>query len=144
MAWVTPKTDWKLQPVDSLGRYNGDWFRVADYERIKGNLEYLNERISAIFTTTAFISMPGQSVSDYPYYDRLNNIERNIDILKTALPFSPSLPATRTWYDMDVAPTVYDINRWESCCLTLYNALSAQSASAIVWRIPFHMNGRRF
>ncbi len=42
MAWQTPKTDWKIQPVDENGRYNGDWFNIADYNRITGNIEALH------------------------------------------------------------------------------------------------------
>ena len=42
MAWQTPKTDWKIQPADENGRYNGDWFNIADYNRITGNIEALH------------------------------------------------------------------------------------------------------
>lgn len=42
MAWQTPKTDWKIQPADENGRYNGDWFNIVDYNRITGNIEVLH------------------------------------------------------------------------------------------------------
>lgn len=143
-VWTEPKTDWKIQPVDALGLYNGDYCRVSDYNRIKGNLEYLAERISAIFNVVTLQSMPDTNVSTLYIHDRFNPIERNIDILKTSLPRAVSLPSTKTWVENNTAPTFSDLNRIESCCLTLYHALNSQTASAIMWRLPFHMNGGRF
>ena len=50
MAWQTPKTDWKIQPVDENGRYNGDWFNIADYNRITGNIEALHDLAQELYS----------------------------------------------------------------------------------------------
>lgn len=39
-VWKQPKTDWKIE-YDENGDYIGDYFEVADYNRIKNNLAYL-------------------------------------------------------------------------------------------------------
>lgn len=37
MAWETPKTDWSSS-YNAAGIYTGDYFNVADYNRIKNNM----------------------------------------------------------------------------------------------------------
>lgn len=142
--WITPKTNWEIKPLNEFGRYNGDWFNVFDYSRIKGNLEYIAERMSAVFNIVELIPMSQPTVSDIETVERLNAIERNIDILRELLLASVSIPATKTWYGNGAGPTIYDLNRIESSCFALNDAFEKQIASSIVWKIPFHMNGRRF
>lgn len=79
MAWQTPKTDWKIQPADENGRYNGDWFNIADYNRITGNIEVLYALAQELYPSFSIVSMPDQTVSDFPYASIINNIENNLD-----------------------------------------------------------------
>ena len=79
MAWQTPKTDWKIQPADENGRYNGDWFNIADYNRITGNIEVLYALAQELYPGFSIVNMPDQTVSDFPYASIINNIENNLD-----------------------------------------------------------------
>lgn len=143
MPWVTPKTNWVIQPRDQYGRYNGDWFNInPDYIRIKGNLEYLAQRIGFFFRIVTLVSVPTLTTQDLVYANHLNNIEQNIDILNESLPRPLFLPETKTWVENGSAPGVADLNRIEQCCLQIKNAIEEQSI--FVWKLPFHMSGRRF
>lgn len=143
MPWVTPKTNWAVRPRDQYGRYDGDWFNVnPDYMRIKGNLEYLAQRIGFFFRIITLTPMPVLTTHSLVYATHINNIERNIDVLNNGLPTPLSLPATKTWIGNGASPTVNDLNRIEQCCLWINGAIDNQST--FTWKIPFHMNGRRF
>ena len=41
--WITPKTNWRVRIDPWTGNYLGDFFNVADYERIVGNIKYLHD-----------------------------------------------------------------------------------------------------
>ena len=45
MAWITPKTNW----------ISTDRFNIADYNRIKNNLEYLHEYAQRFYDNGPFI-----------------------------------------------------------------------------------------
>ena len=49
-VWKQPKTDWKIE-YDENGDYIGDYFEVADYNRIKNNLAYLKELTELLYNT---------------------------------------------------------------------------------------------
>lgn len=51
MAWVAPKTDWK----------SSDRFNISDYNRIRGNLEYLHDYVEKLYT---FFSMEDLGVDN--------------------------------------------------------------------------------
>ena len=87
MAWQTPKTDWKIQPADENGRYNGDWFNIADYNRITGNIEVLYALAQELYPGFSIVNMPDQTVSDFPYASIINNIENK-----------KSLPAMQSFF----------------------------------------------
>ena len=48
MAWTTPKTDWKAE-YSNIEIYLGDFFNVEDYNRIKNNLQYIDDRAKELF-----------------------------------------------------------------------------------------------
>lgn len=143
MAWIPPKTNWRALPRDRYGRWTGEWFkRDPDFIRIKGNLEYLVQRVSSAFTIIAPPVIPLPAANGLVYENELNAIEQNIDSIKAGLPYPISLPATKTWYGDGKGPTIDDLNRWETSCLILEEAIRKQAVP--VYKIPFKMNGRRF
>ena len=75
MAWTTPKTDWKITYVD--GEYAGDYCNYTDYNRIKGNIEYL----AALPTPRVFIDdMGGDKVVGNPIYSsEFNAFQNNLE-----------------------------------------------------------------
>ena len=87
MARQTPKTDWKIQPADENGRYNGDWFNIADYNRITGNIEVLYALAQELYPGLSIVNMPDHTVSDFPYASIINNIENK-----------KSLPAMQSFF----------------------------------------------
>jgi hypothetical protein len=158
MAWVTPKTDWAIQPVDEYGRYNGDWFNWRDYERIRENIEFL---AAEGFVAPEKMWTMDEIVSEYPEYtgyadgatitDRMryaapvivekqiNPIERNLDILANNIIRPDDYPATKTWVGNGITPTFEDINRWENCCQIIFDIL--QSITIVGRKLPFTLNG---
>ena len=108
MAWQTPKTDWKIQPADENGRYNGDWFNIADYNRITGNIEVLYALAQELYPGFSIVNMPDQTVSDFPYASIINNIENNLDSIVNSTWKPPGYPGKKTWYANGATPTVDD------------------------------------
>ena len=96
MAWQTPKTDWKIQPADENGRYNGDWFNIADYNRITGNIEVLYALAQELYPGFSIVNMPDQTVSDFPYASIINNIENNLDSIVNSIRAMNSLKRFRS------------------------------------------------
>ena len=92
MAWQTPKTELEIQPVDENGRYNGDWFNIADYNRITGNIEALHALAQELYPGFYIVSMPDQTVSDFPYASIINNIENNLDSIVNSTWKPPGYP----------------------------------------------------
>ena len=50
--------------ADENGRYNGDWFNIADYNRITGNIEVLHTLAQELYPGFSIVSMPDQTVTD--------------------------------------------------------------------------------
>lgn len=164
MAWTTPKTDWKIQPPDEYGRYNGDWFNWQDYERIRQNIIYLADEANLTWE----VDVPLQKmwsideiVIDYPEYSlymsgaditdqmryaapvivekQINPLEHNLDILANYIFRPDDYPATKTWRENGTTPTFNDLNRWESCCQTIYELV--ENTVFVGKKLPFTLNG---
>lgn len=142
MAWQTPKTDWKIQPVDENGRYNGDWFNIADYNRITGNIEVLHDLAQELYSDFSIVNMPAQAVSDFPYASVINNIENNVDTIANSSWKPSDYPGKKTWYANGTTPTVDDLNRIESVLLEIYQALRRQKENHL--KLPFELKGSEF
>ena len=125
MAWTTPKTDWKVTILN--GKYTGDYFGYTDYNRIKGNIEYLAQMPEPSIT----ISNMGadKSVTDMIYSDELNKFERNLDTIATAVGLDYS--TYPVFVPNGNTPTFEDLNQIESFILDLYNVLSGSAVYAI-------------
>ena len=161
MPWTQPKTDWKVNPPDEFGRYNGDWFNWQDHDRIRENIEYLAEmsfaRITKIYSVDEMVVMypeytgytSGMALTDKLRYAapvivdlQINTIESALDILPNYI-FRPSgYGSKRTWVQNGATPTFRDLNRWENniSLLKIYmDRINEYSP-----KLPFNMNGRRF
>lgn len=72
MAWITPKTNWKT----------GDIFDPEeDYERIKGDIEYLGEFSEKLYAPFDLIEMEEPVMTGFPYPTFFNNVVENVEIL---------------------------------------------------------------
>lgn len=140
LAWQTPKTDWKVT-YDESGNYQGDYFEAADYQRIKGNLEYLAGLAAPLFGAVTLPAIPDVTEQSYGYASYINALEQSIETLKDATA-DPGLPATKTWQGNAEAPLWSDLNRIESAILTLYLVYTA--AENALPKLSFEMGGSDF
>jgi hypothetical protein len=115
MPFITPKTDWAIQPAVN-GMYQGDWFEAdPDYNRIVNNLMYVRDLLyNAGVEFIQLVSMIPQIYSDYPYENILNALEQNVYLIGTNIPGS-TYSTLKTWVANGAAPDVNDLNRWEQC-----------------------------
>lgn len=125
MAWIAPKTNWKVTIVD--GEYTGDYFGYLDYNRIKGNIEYLAQMPEPNIT----ISYMGSNkvVGDLIFPDEFNHFERNLNTIATAVGMDYS--DYPVFYPNGNTPTFEDLNQIESFILRLYEVLSGSAVYAI-------------
>lgn len=142
MAWQTPKTDWKIQPVDENGRYNGDWFNVADYDRITGNITALSDLAKELYLSCPIEDMPAQTVSDFPFAYIINTIEENVNSIATNTWKPHNYPGPKIWRSNQATPTVNDLNRVESALLSIYQALQQQKTNRS--KLSFQLKGSDF
>lgn len=127
MAWQTPKTDWTAS-YDSTGAYTGDYFEATDYQRIKGNLDYLATQADTLCSTPAALNIPDVTTASFGYASYINALETALDKLLAAGVFDPGIAARKTWAGNAAGPAAADLNRIESSCLALYNVLTQQAA----------------
>ena len=132
MAWITPKTDWKVE-YDESGLFIGDFFNVGDYNRIKNNLTYLRDLavefigVIPVIPVGADKHYPINGSPDFDndnfFADEINMIEDGLEILDQAMPFV-DFGDKKTYYDNGQFIDYQELNRIESAELTLYNLLT--------------------
>lgn len=119
MAWIEPKTNWA----------STDRFNIEDYNRIKGNLEYLHEKaveISAIFS----IQDMGNEKTDYAdffYASEFNLFEQNLATINQNI-FTQNYGVAQTFYDNGPFIQWEELNRIESATLSMLEILNRQKA----------------
>ena len=130
MAWIAPKTDWNAS----------DRFGYADYNRIKGNIEYLRELAKEITWPVQIIEMgPDKGLQDAPYADEINLVADNLERVVAAYPLDIG---QKTVYEDNGAFIGYaDLNRIEGGCLNLYQNINRIISGRR--RISFRLGGRR-
>lgn len=132
MAWITPKTDWTAT----------SYFNVADYNRIKGNLEHLNGMINQVYPDLSIASMgSNKNYSSYIYADEFNLFETNLVLMKNwivplgignAVIYSANAPT----------PNYVELNRIESAMLKMYENLYGEIYGRPM--MQFTLNGGLF
>lgn len=117
MTWTTPKTDWK----------STDRFNISDYNRIKGNLEYLHEFAEELYLSFSTEDMGDnkESYADYFYADEFNLFENNLKILNQNI-FTQDFGIAQKFYDNGPFIQYGELNRIESATLSMYNLLTIQ------------------
>lgn len=117
MVWYTPKTDWVAT----------DYVNVADYNRWKNNLNYLQTLCLELYQVAQTELGQDKSVTDIPYADMLNAIETALTRVNQAsyrfnIGSQKSFSANNTFIDYN------EINRIESASLRIYRALVSQKS----------------
>ncbi len=131
MAWIQPKTNWAV----------GDRFNISDYNRIKGNLNFLHERAEEFYPDFNIINMGAdKGYSDYPYAREINNFEKNLETINEKV-FTQDLGVTATFYSNGAFIQLEELNRIESGILSIYEMLNRQEAGLPV--LSFRLGNMR-
>lgn len=131
MPWIQPKTNWAV----------GDRFNISDYNRIKGNLNFLHERAEEFYPNFGIIDMGAdKGYSDYPYAREINNFEKNLETINEKV-FTQDLGVTATFYSNGAFIQWEELNRIESGILSIYEMLNRQEAGLPV--LSFRLGNMR-
>lgn len=127
MAWQTPKTDW-IGTRDENGYYTGDYFTDIDFQRIKGNLDFLAELAEMLCVAPEPLNIPAVTTASFGFASTINSLETSFDKLLACV-FDPGIPARKTWVGNSVGPSATDLTRIERSCQQLYDVLTQQAAA---------------
>ena len=135
MTWQTPKTNWKAEWNEN-GNYTGDFFNVADYNRIKGNMEYLQTIAADVFGADIDQPYASKSVSRFYYAADVNAFTGTLNELaeQTYALIDEEFP---TYYGNQGFPDYVMWNRIESAQLAYYNMINA--TKSIQPRLAFRL-----
>ena len=117
MAWVAPKTDWT----------SSDRFNISDYNRIRGNLEYLHDYVEKLYTFFSMedLGVDKQSYADYFYAREFNGFEKALEQINSTA-YTQDIGTKQTFSDNGVFIDWNELNRLESATLKIYNLLERQ------------------
>ena len=120
MTWTPPKTNW----VD------GEYFNLnPDYERIKGNIEYLIALSKELYPDYAHPLLESPTINGYPTVSFFNNVVNSAQALLTKCYAPKGSKSMRVYSTNGVGWNASELNTIENNLLLLYNALTSQKAS---------------
>lgn len=138
--WQTPKTNW-YGSVDSEGKYIGDRFNAADFNRIKNNLEHLRDMAIVMYKKFNITSLGAdRTPADYFYADEINQLESNLNTINNNT-LRKGYGATPSYIDNGNTMDFNELNRLEGAIFDLYNLLSNQSEGRRMFTWNFGMKG---
>lgn len=115
---VSEKTDWE----------SSDRFNASDYNRIKGNLNFLHERAEQFYPNFGIIDMGAdKGYADYPYAKEINNFEKNLETINKNV-YTQNIGMTSTFYSNGAFIQWNELNRIESATLRIYEMLNRLEA----------------
>ncbi len=133
MAWVTPKTNW----------VNGDRFNIdPDYNRIKGNIEYLIELSKTIYADYETPLLETVSIDGFPKVSFFNHVVEATQAMLSNCYFPDGAWSMRTYTPNGVVWNARDLNDIENNHLLLYRAFSGQKNG--IRRLQFTLGGANF
>lgn len=130
MAWSTPKTNWIAT----------DMINVADYNRWKNNLDYLQNLCEEMYPIVKSNMGTYQTVEDIPYEDMLNNIENSLDNINQSS-YNFDIGEKQVFSANSYYIDYNEINRIESAELKIYKWLKAQYDA--IPRLAFRLGNYR-
>lgn len=132
MAWIEPKTNW----------VSTDRFNIEDYNRIKGNIEYLHERAEKLYRAFGIQNM-GEDKADYSaffYANEFNLFEQDLAIINQSI-FTQDLGVSQTFYDNGPFIQWDELNRIESATVAMLELLNRQRAG--LRRLSFQLGNMK-
>ena len=132
MAWITPKTNW----VD------GDYFNLnPDYNRIKGNIEYLIELSKEMYPAYSTPTLESADITGFPKVSFFNNV---VNATKAILDnsYSPNgSKSMRAYSSNGIVWNASELNAIEKNHLLLYHALNGQKKG--IRRLLITLGGKK-
>lgn len=121
-TWTTPKTNWT----------SSDNFSYVDYNRIKNNLTYINDKLNEDYPEKAVIIDLGEDYTyNKNYYpSKFNAFEETLESF-TRIGVDINIGEKKTFTGNGVFIDYNELNRIEKCCLKWYNYSPAFSAITI-------------
>ena len=120
MPWTTPKTNW----VD------GDYFNLdPDYNRIKGNIEYLIALSKEVYNEYAVPELESAEINGYPTLSFFNNVVTSTNAMLDNCYTPKGAKTTRAYSSNGVAWTAEELNTIERNHQFLYHAFNGQKSS---------------
>ena len=127
MGWLQPKTDWTAS----------DYFNASDYNRIVGNVLYLEELSVATIGTLDFYQMTQEKYHlQLLYADEMNKIKQNVELLNV-YDFQTTL---KTCSDNGTFLNYTDLNKLEALIYTLY--ITMRSQVSFLKRLSFRLGNK--
>lgn len=119
MAWIEPKTNWTAK----------DFFNAEDYNRIIGNIKYLQDFSLKMFKEFIAADLgEDKNYESFIYAREINNIENNLDALNSAT-YRLSIGSKTIYSDNGNTPLFGEFNRLETAMLKLYDMMVAHYGS---------------
>lgn len=118
MGWITPKTNW----------VSDDYFNLdPDYNRIKGNIEYLIALSKEMYTDYTTPELESADIMGYPTVSFFNNVVTSTQALLKC--YSPvGTKSMRVYSSNGIGWSAAELNAIEGNHLLLYNALTGQKS----------------
>lgn len=148
MAWTTPKTDWKAE-YSNINIYLGDFFNVEDYNRIKNNLKYIDDRAKELFFNVPTFNpgadkhfpTPGSPdfSNDNIFADEINAIENGLRGIQDAIGLF-DYGDTKLFYENGAFIDYKELNRIESAFLDLYEHIESSIVGKL--RLSYRLGQR--
>lgn len=143
MAWQTPKTDWN-GTTDSEGNYTGDRFNASDFNRIKNNLDYLQDLASRLYSEFSIVSLgEDRTHKDYFYADEINQLEENLKTVNNSS-LKRDYGNPPTYVDNGNVMDFRELNRLEGAILDLYDRLTNEFEGRRMFTWNFGLRGGEF
>lgn len=128
VEWKEPKTDWAIT----------DRFNYADFNRIKNNLLWLQEKANELYRSFEMEYM-GEDMTSYEEYydvDYFNAFESNLDTINSEI-YTQDFGVAQRFFENAPFIQYEELNRIESATLKMRNLLlnQAESRRRIAFRL---------
>lgn len=112
MAWTTPKTAWT----------ENDFFNVADWDRIRLNLEFLRAYAGNFFPLVSISATSEKTVQSWLYASDLNALEENLTAINDGS-VQLDVGAQKVFQPNGPSIDYAELNRIESACAMIYEGI---------------------
>lgn len=130
MTWITPKTNWT----------NGDRFNLdPDYNRIKGNIEYLVELSKTMYADYDTPVLEEAIANGFPKVSFFNNVVDSTQAILSNCYSPQGTKSMRSYVSNGIVWNADELNAIERNHLLLYNALTQQKS--VIRRLHITLGG---